>query len=75
MLLDAAPAIAAYVPVDISSEMLLQEAAELRRDYPRLDVLPVEADFTKPFRLPRGDRGAAARRLLSGLDHRQFRAA
>ena len=54
MLLNAAPAIAAYVPVDISSEMLLQEAAELRRDYPRLTVLPVEADFTKPFRLPRG---------------------
>ena len=54
MLLDAAPAIAAYVPVDISSEMLLQEAAELRRDYPRLAVFPVEADFTKPFRLPRG---------------------
>jgi dimethylhistidine N-methyltransferase len=54
MLLDAAPAITAYVPVDISSEMLLQEAAELRRDYPRLNVLPVEADFTKAFRLPRG---------------------
>ena len=54
MLLKAAPSIAAYVPVDISSEMLQQEAAELRRDYPRLTVLPVEADFTKPFRLPRG---------------------
>jgi dimethylhistidine N-methyltransferase len=54
MLLNAAPSIAAYVPVDISSEMLQQEAAELRRDYPRLTVLPVEADFTKPFQLPRG---------------------
>jgi dimethylhistidine N-methyltransferase len=53
MLLDAAPAIGAYVPVDISSEMLRQEAAELKRDYPRLTVLPVEADFTKPFHLPR----------------------
>ena len=54
MLLNAAPTIGAYVPVDISSEMLLQEAADLRRDYPRLTVLPVEADFTKPFQLPRG---------------------
>lgn len=54
MLLDATPAITAYVPVDISSEMLQQEAAELRQDYPRLTVLPVEADFTKPFHLPRG---------------------
>jgi dimethylhistidine N-methyltransferase len=57
MVLNAAPAIAAYVPVDISSEMLQQEAAELRRDYPRLTVLPVEADFTKPFNLPRGISG------------------
>jgi dimethylhistidine N-methyltransferase len=52
ILLDAAPTIAAYVPVDISSQMLGQEAAELRRDYPRLAVLPVSADFTQPFRLP-----------------------
>ena len=52
ILLDAAPAIAAYVPVDISVEMLTQEAAELRRDYPGLDVLPVAADFTRPFALP-----------------------
>jgi L-histidine Nalpha-methyltransferase len=52
ILLASAPTIAAYVPVDISSEMLIQEAHELRRDYPRLAVLPVEADFTKPFALP-----------------------
>jgi dimethylhistidine N-methyltransferase len=52
ILLDAAPAIAAYVPVDISVEMLTQEAAELRRDYPGLDVLPVAADFTRHFALP-----------------------
>lgn len=54
MLLGAAPAVAAYVPVDISTEMLSQEAAELRRDCPRLTVLPVAADFTRPFRLPAG---------------------
>jgi L-histidine Nalpha-methyltransferase len=54
ILLDASPTITAYVPVDISSEMLQQEATELRHDYPRLTVIPVEADFTKPFRLPRG---------------------
>src|SRR3954447_16317148 len=52
ILLDAAPTIAAYVPVDISSQMLAQEAAELARDYPRLTVLPVAADFTQSFRLP-----------------------
>jgi dimethylhistidine N-methyltransferase len=59
ILLVAAPAIAAYVPVDISSEMLIQEAQELRRDYPRLAVLPVEADFTKPFALPAAAAGMA----------------
>jgi dimethylhistidine N-methyltransferase len=52
ILLAAAPTIAAYVPVDISSQMLVQEADELRRDYPHLAVLPVEADFTQPFALP-----------------------
>jgi dimethylhistidine N-methyltransferase len=53
LMLDAAPAIAAYVPVDISSQWLTQEAARLRRDYPRLAVLPVAADFTQAFHLPR----------------------
>jgi dimethylhistidine N-methyltransferase len=52
LMLDDAPAIAAYVPVDISSEWLSEEAARLRRDYPRLLVLPVAADFTQAFRLP-----------------------
>lgn len=52
ILLASISTIAAYVPVDISSEMLIQEAHELRRDYPRLAVLPVEADFAKPFALP-----------------------
>jgi dimethylhistidine N-methyltransferase len=52
ILLAAAPQAAAYVPVDISTEMLADEAAELRRDHPQLTVLPVETDFTQPFRLP-----------------------
>jgi len=59
ILLAAAPTIAAYVPVDISSEMLVQEAEDLRRDYPQLAVLPVEADFTRPFSLPAAAAGVA----------------
>ena len=59
ILLAAAPTIAAYVPVDISSEMLVQEVQELRRHHPRLAVLPVEADFTKPFTLPAAAAGMA----------------
>jgi dimethylhistidine N-methyltransferase len=42
----------AYVPVDISREHLRRTAAELSRDYPRIEMLPVCADFTKPFDLP-----------------------
>src|SRR5262249_23816212 len=51
ILLEAAPKLAAYVPVDISVDYLESEAARLRRDFPRLSVLPVAADFTKPFEL------------------------
>ncbi|UZE51409.1 L-histidine N(alpha)-methyltransferase [Rhodopseudomonas sp. P2A-2r] len=43
---------AAYVPVDISGDFLNAQAAELRADFPDLDVYPVTADFTAPFALP-----------------------
>jgi L-histidine N-alpha-methyltransferase len=52
LLLDAAPELAAYVPVDISAEYLEEQAEELRRDFPDLDILPIAADFTKRFELP-----------------------
>jgi len=52
ILLDASPQISAYVPVDISAEFLAQEAASVRRDMPRIAVLPVAADFTRDFDLP-----------------------
>jgi len=52
ILLAAAPHVSAYVPVDISGTYLAAEAAVLRRDLPHLQVLPVAADFTKPFALP-----------------------
>ena len=52
ILIDAAPQLAAYVPVDISAEFLAQEAAAVRRDVPWIAVLPVAADFTRDFDLP-----------------------
>ena len=52
LVLAATPGIAAYVPVDISSKMLADEAQTLRRDWPHLRVIPVEADFSDPFTLP-----------------------
>ena len=43
---------AAYVPVDISGDYLEASAAELRGRFPDLPVLPVTADFARPFSLP-----------------------
>ena len=42
----------AYVPVDISREHLNRTASNLSRAYPHIEILPVCADFTKPFELP-----------------------
>jgi dimethylhistidine N-methyltransferase len=61
LLLAAEPALSTYVPVDISPEMLAQEAAVVRRDYPALPVCPVAADFTAPFALPAEAANAPAR--------------
>jgi dimethylhistidine N-methyltransferase len=57
VLLDAAPTLAAYVPVDISAEFLGTEATRLQDDHPHLKVLPVAADFTGLFELPPTVRG------------------
>ncbi len=52
ILLDAMKSPVAYVPIDISEDHLLKTAKDLRATYPGMRVLPVVADFTKPFRLP-----------------------
>jgi dimethylhistidine N-methyltransferase len=48
----AAAAPSAYVPIDISGEFLRDSAAALTDDFPGLPVYPMEADFTRPIRLP-----------------------
>ena len=45
---------AAYVPVDISGDYLEQSAAELQRRFSTIEVIPVVADFARPFTLPGG---------------------
>jgi len=52
MLLDAAPWISAYVPVDISADALEGATARLREAYPSLAVQPVVGDFTQAIELP-----------------------
>ena len=45
---------ACYVPVDISGDYLEQSAAELQERFPAVEVMPVVADFARPFTLPGG---------------------
>jgi len=52
ILLDHLQAPAAYVPVDIALEQLLESSARLARSYPELCITPVCADFTTAFTLP-----------------------
>jgi dimethylhistidine N-methyltransferase len=52
LLLDAAPQLSTYVPIDISADALCEASGRLTRDYPKLSVAPVVADFTGHIRLP-----------------------
>ena len=45
---------AAYVPIDISGDYLEQSAAELQQRFPRIEVIPVIADFARGITLPGG---------------------
>ena len=52
LLLNAAPQIATYVPIDISADALHGAARRLESGYPGLQILPVVGDFTTRLRLP-----------------------
>jgi len=51
-LIDNLPTLAAYIPVDISSNHLLNSTDDLKSDHPDLVVYPLIADYTKYFSLP-----------------------
>ncbi len=52
ILLDAAPHIALYAPIDISRSALEMAAVAIRQDYPQLTVAPLRDDFTNALALP-----------------------
>lgn len=58
-LLDHLESPAAYVPIDISREHLLQAALELAQSYPKLEILPICADYTSNFKLPQPSEAGA----------------
>jgi dimethylhistidine N-methyltransferase len=57
LLLDAAPQIAVYAPLDISVSALTAAAAAIVKDYPALRVRPVVADFTRTWGEIAGETG------------------
>jgi dimethylhistidine N-methyltransferase len=59
LLLDRLPTLAAYVPVDISRSHLMNAAHSISASYPNLEVMPVCADFTRPFTVPTPRRAAS----------------
>jgi dimethylhistidine N-methyltransferase len=61
LLLDAFDDPARYLPIDISGEHLAAAAAQLRVDYPGLEVHPVTADYTQRLLLPASVPGAGQR--------------
>ena len=50
---------AVYIPVDISSGQLAQSSSLFHDLFPSLEILPVCADYLRPFRLPLSKRKAA----------------
>jgi len=54
LLLDALRNPRLYVPIDIAGDFLGETAARLRARFPDLQTLPVVADFTSDFDIPRG---------------------
>jgi len=47
---------AGYIPIDISEEHLANTVRQLQRHFPRLQILPIYADFMQELDLPRGSR-------------------
>lgn len=44
--------ICCYIPMDISGDYLYKVAEQLRLEFPNIQILPLSADYTKPFELP-----------------------
>jgi dimethylhistidine N-methyltransferase len=63
LLLDHLAEPCAYVPIDISKDSLERSAEMLARAYPGLAVLPVHADYTADYAIPRTPRPSSSRAI------------
>ena len=52
ILLDNLKSIAAYIPVDISRDFLLNSVKQLSEEYTGLNIVPLVADYTQRFDIP-----------------------
>jgi dimethylhistidine N-methyltransferase len=57
IVLDAAPQVAVYAPIDISASALEMAARAIRAGYPGVTVAPLRDDFTNALRLPEETEG------------------
>ena len=55
-LLNRLPELSSYLPIDISGEQLLESSAHLSRDFPGLEIHPIEADYGEISELPASGR-------------------
>ena len=62
-----------YVPIDISRYYCELNARELGREHPELEIVPVEADYTKPITLPATKAGGATMAFFPGGTIGNFR--
>ena len=54
ILIDALDRPRLYVPIDIAGDFLDGTVVRMRQRFPDLETLPVVADFTADFEIPRG---------------------
>lgn len=52
LLLDMLDEPVGYLPIDISKDYLFDDASQLAKDYPKLQIIAVCADYTKTIKLP-----------------------
>lgn len=55
-LLTHLPDMSEYIPIDISSEQLLESAIQLASEFPDLEINPIEADYGEILTLPNSKR-------------------
>jgi dimethylhistidine N-methyltransferase len=51
-LLSHLPDMSEYIPIDISSQQLLDSAVQLASEFPNLEINPIEADYGEILKLP-----------------------